>query len=120
MKATVGAGHLSSVGALRQATELVEAELGAPTVDDAALDEVEEALQIPVDGDVPDPADVVDSLDGVGSDPTPDGRADRSDTDDAAEAIEIEIPVEDEVADDEDDASDAEADLPDEDEDSAE
>jgi NADH dehydrogenase len=123
MKATVGAGHLSSVGALRQATELVEAELGRPAVDDAALDEVEGALQIPVDGDVPDPADVVDSLDGVGSDPAPDGREHRKDTGDAAEAIEIEIPVEDEVADDEGDegdASDAGADLPGEGEDSAE
>jgi NADH dehydrogenase len=99
MKATVGAGHLSSVGALRQATQLVEAELGpAGRVNDEHLEQVEEALQIPVDGEVPDAADVVDGLRGetdVARDET-----------ESVEPVEIEIPVEDESAAETDDRTD--------------
>jgi hypothetical protein len=91
MKATVGAGHLSSVGAVRQAAELVETELGPRSVRRDHAAEAEAAL----DDAVPDAADVVDGGDsGPASEP--------------AGPIEIEIPVDDaEETDDADDADDA-------------
>ncbi len=88
MKATVGASHLSSVGAVRQAAELVETELGPRSVRRDHAAEAEAALD-----------DAVPAVDGVhpetGSEPT--------------DPIEIEIPVDDEDAtddaDEEDDAA---------------
>ena len=88
MKATVGAGHLSSVGAVRQAAKLVETELGPRSVRREQAAEAEAAL------DEVDAADVVDGVDaGPASEP--------------AGPIEIEIPVDDEEATDEETTDDA-------------
>ena len=100
MKATVGAGHLSSIGAVRQAADLVETELGPREVRDAHAEAVEAALDDAV-SEVPEPADVVD---GVESQTLEDGHG-------PSGPIEIEIPVDDEreteVDPDESDDSDA-------------
>jgi NADH dehydrogenase len=85
MKATVGAGHLSSVGAVGQAADLVEAEL-SPRASRADRPDLEDALDADA---VPDPADVVDGLQAG------DGR-EATDADAEADPIEIEIPVDDE------------------------
>jgi NADH dehydrogenase len=106
MKATVGAGHLSSVGAIRQAAELVEAELGGG-VRLADVADAETALE-GIDA-APDPADVVDGIDAVDV-----PRGDVGDIGDVGDdgasgessgPIEIEIPIDDEP-DDTDDRSD--------------
>ena len=93
MKATVGAGHLSSVGAVQQAVDLVETELGPRAVDRADT----EALGTTLDDAVSAPADVVDRIDAVDVTDVVDAvdRGTRS-ADEPSEPIEIEIPVDDE------------------------
>jgi NADH dehydrogenase len=109
MKATVGAGHLSAIGAVRQAADLVETELGPREVD-ADADAVEAVTEWLDDDAVPAGGDAVDDLgaDGVLDDGVAAGEPDTPD-----EPIEIEIPVDDDETTDVDDTEaddDAEAD----------
>jgi NADH dehydrogenase len=87
MKATVGAGHLSSIGAVRQAADLVETELGPRERRDAHAEAAEAALDDAV-SEVPDPADVVDGVENVD--------IGNQDEHEPSGPIEIEIPVDDE------------------------
>jgi NADH dehydrogenase len=89
MKATVGAGHLSSIGAVRQAADLVEAELGP-----SGLDDHRETVESALDEVGVDPAEVGDGRDGLGGADDP-GRG-RNGTPDPTGPIEIDIAVDDE------------------------
>jgi NADH dehydrogenase len=106
MKATVGAGHLSSIGAVQQAADLVETELGPRNLTDGHRERVRPALD---EVDV-DPEAVVD---GVDDHRGPDTRRGRDSDTEPVEPIEIEIPIDEEVdtveipIDEEDDTADA-------------
>jgi NADH dehydrogenase len=93
MKTTVGAGHLSSIGAIRQAADLVETELGTGGIEAVDGEGIEAALD-----DVPDPAEVVDGVGGHGTRAA--DTPDRTASIEPAGPIEIEIPVDDETDDD--------------------
>jgi NADH dehydrogenase len=105
MKATVGAGHLSSVGAVQQAVDLVETELGPRAVGRADA----EALGDAIDGAVPAPADVADRIDDADLADAIDRGARSADA--PSEPIEIEIPVDDEEGDHAETDTDTDADA---------
>jgi NADH dehydrogenase len=85
MKATVGAGHLSSVGAVQQAADLVETELGPRKLDAERIDAVEEVLD-----DVDAPERIVDGV-GEGNEEA----SEHESTVEPSEPVEIEIPIDD-------------------------
>jgi NADH dehydrogenase len=96
MKTTVGAGHLSSIGAIQQAADLVETELGRGRIEAVDGEEIDAALD-----DAPAPAEIVDGVDRVGEHATRGADAvDQTAPDGPAGPIEIEIPVDDEEHDD--------------------